>query len=313
MRFPLRVHLLSRDATRRVLGCLALAQVLLLAAGVRGAQDECDADVVVVLSSRAEAIVRAGEGVREQAAGRAVVMTLDEFSRACEIDTQRIYVGVGPSAGLYLTDAAPAGATVGVCLVPNPHTIGVGDGVRLVGVNTTVEIGDQLAVLKRAVPSAERIGVLHRGSSSVSRDWLARLRDEHEGLDLVLVDLDDAPSVSSGISDLMELDVDAVWTFPDPAVYDSASVRLLLISSLRERVPVFGFSGGFVRAGALIGVEIDPASQGRQLAALLAQASDSGMTIEPCRLEYALNLVVAERLGLRVPKGVREGASVVFD
>ena len=39
---------------------------------------------------------------------------------------------------------------------------------------------------------------------------------------------------------------------------------------LRTNVPVFGFSPAFVRAGALVGVGVDPAAQGQQAATLTA-------------------------------------------
>jgi len=301
------------SSPRRVIGAVALTLSLMLGAGLRSEPEACDAEVVVVLSGRSDAIVQAGEGVVAGVPGDASVMTLEEFTRDCQIDPGRTYVGVGPSATVYLTESAPAGATIGACLVPDLRSITPGERVSLVGVHTTVDVRDQLDLLREAVPSARTIGVLHRSGSPVSRDWIGRLREDPDTPSVVLIDLDEAASVSEAIAELMDEDVDAVWTFPDPAVYDAASVRLLLISSLREKVPVFGFSDGFVRAGALVGVQVDPASQGEQLGALLQRPREEGVTLEPCRLEYALNLVVADRLGLRVPKDVREAASVVFD
>lgn len=313
MRNPVRDHSGTVRVARWVRGGLALSLVLLLGMGAAVGRDDCDAEIVVVLSSTNAAFVQAGDAVLDEVGTRAAVVTLEEFTQSCEIDPQRTYIGVGPSAGVHLAETAPAGATIGLCLVPDLRSITVGEGVSAVGINTTVAVKDQIDLLRRAVPSVQRVGVLHRSSSAVSQDWIERLENDPDGPRVVLVDLDASKSVSGAIDDLMDRDVDAIWTFPDPAVYDSASVRQILISSLREQVPVFGFSSGFVRAGALIGVEIDPASQGRQLVLLLERDLEPGFVVESCRLEFALNLVVADRLGVRVPKAVREQAAVVFD
>ena len=40
----------------------------------------------------------------------------------------------------------------------------------------------------------------------------------------------------------------------DAAAYDAATVRSLLLASIRRKTPVFGYSPALVRAGALLGV-----------------------------------------------------------
>ena len=61
-----------------------------------------------------------------------------------------------------------------------------------------------------------------------------------EGWVLRAVDVQQFRSVAVAIGALMDHEVDLIWTAPDPAVYNSATVRSLLLSAVRESVPVFG-------------------------------------------------------------------------
>jgi ABC-type uncharacterized transport system substrate-binding protein len=89
---------------------------------------------------------------------------------------------------------------------------------------------------------------------------------------------------------------------------------------LRRRVPVFGFSPAFVRAGALIGVGIDPHAQGRQAGELvrlsLARSPTADSIPNAVRLaptyQLAVNLTVARKLGVTLPAEFIAHADQVF-
>ncbi|MCE5310289.1 MAG: hypothetical protein LLG20_21855 [Acidobacteriales bacterium] len=51
--------------------------------------------------------------------------------------------------------------------------------------------------------------------------------------------------------------VDFVLCLPDRVLYQSAPVQALILSSIRARLPLVGFSTGFVSAGALAGLQPD--------------------------------------------------------
>ena len=110
-----------------------------------------------------------------------------------------------------------------------------------------------------------------------------------------------------------------MWTYADASLYNTATVRSLLLAGLRRKVPVFGFSPQFVRAGALLGVGISPTTQGEQAAAialrLLRAPSASqplGHEVEAPQYQVAVNLIVTEALGLEVPSNLVDHAAFVF-
>ena len=87
--------------------------------------------------------------------------------------------------------------------------------------------------------------------------------------------------------------------------FNRASARNVLLSVHRWRVPLFGISAAYVRAGALAAVYSTPRQIGRQLAeALAAIAPDGPIELPapryPKYFELGVNYRVAEALGLAV-------------
>ncbi len=94
--------------------------------------------------------------------------------------------------------------------------------------------------------------------------------------------------------------VDFVLCFPDSTLYNSATIKPLILASLEHRLPIVGFSPNFVRAGAAAGVYPDFREIGRQ-AGRVARGCGSTCpgTEETARvLNVAVNQRVERLLGL---------------
>ncbi|MEZ6319090.1 MAG: ABC transporter substrate binding protein [Phycisphaerales bacterium] len=297
-----------RRAWRSSASALALSLATLLGSGTR---DLCDAPTIIVISDSDKHLQEAAEGVRNALDARSTIVPLDQFRADCTLTAGHRYVGVGPAAASYLAVSAPSDVSVSFCMLPSADRAGIADRRGLVGVTTSVAAADQLDLIRRTLPAARRIGVLHRAGSQASREALGDLRAAASGLTIVAVDLDAESSVAAGIEKLTNANPDVIWTFADPGVYDAASVRSLLIASIRTKTPVFGFSAGVVRAGALFGINIDPHAQGAQLAELLNAEPGAG-GIESAELRPVVNLIVAEQLGVEIPAAVKSQAVEIF-
>lgn len=297
-----------RRAWRAGACALAMSLATLLGSGTR---DLCDAPTIIVVSDSDKHLQEAAEGVRDALDARSTIVPLDQFRADCTLTTGHRYVGVGPAAASFLALSAPSEVSVSFCMLPSADRAGIADRRGLVGVTTSVAAADQLDLIRRTLPAARRIGVLHRAGSQASREALGDLRAAASGLTIVAVDLDAESSVAAGIEKLTGANPDVIWTFADPGVYDAASVRSLLIASIRTKTPVFGFSAGVVRAGALFGIDIDPHAQGAQLAELLNTTPDA-CGIESAELRPVVNLIVAEQLGVEIPSAVKSQAVEVF-
>ena len=95
---------------------------------------------------------------------------------------------------------------------------------------------------------------------------------------------------------------DLVWCPPNPQLYNSATLKPLLIASLTNRLPIIGFSEQFVQAGALFGGSADFADVGRQTAGLAFRVARN----EPVpprqaaqKFHFSYNQRVARLLGVK--------------
>jgi len=162
------------------------------------------------------------------------------------------------------------------------------------------------------MPTARRIGALYRSSSVRSQRRVDSFRESiPDNWELVLVDLDDDKSASTGINTLLSMNIDLVWTAADTAVFNSATIRALLLESLHQRIPVFGFSHALVRSGATFGVGISPSDQGLFIVDLIIHGKrDSHHTAIS---DSAANLIAAERTGITVPGSFIRSCTRVFE
>lgn len=91
---------------------------------------------------------------------------------------------------------------------------------------------------------------------------------------------------------------------PDNAIYNSSSIRNILLTSYRWRVPMIGFSQGYVNAGAVGALFSTPEQIGLQATEMIASYAQTGKLPQarfPQDYEVAINDQVARSLGLDVP------------
>ena len=94
---------------------------------------------------------------------------------------------------------------------------------------------------------------------------------------------------------------DWLWCLPDAALYPSAAVPTIVMASMRCRVPLIGFSEGFVRAGALVGFYADYHDVGRQAGESAIRLAAGGQLgpIQPARkIRIAVNERILRLLGI---------------
>lgn len=287
----------------------------LLASGVPLAA----ASVVAVLSSDADpyrkSLAELTKGVT--GGGHLLRPVMLEQLAAKDLSEADCVVAIGTAAAAAVHGRSELTAPLVYCMVTDSTGSGLDAAAPASGIEAKVPIVTQLQLVAEALPQARRIGMLHSGDeagaalaatvrAALPAGWELKTvaaNQEHLGEQIAAV----------------TTDVDVVWTSPDGSLYTEATVRALLLNALRRRVPVFGFSPSFVRAGALLGVGIDPAAQGGQAAqlaqdALARRAAGSApqATRLPPSFQIAVNLVVADKLGVQLPDALVARATHVF-
>jgi len=164
-----------------------------------------------------------------------------------------------------------------------------------------IPLAAQLAAMRSLWPGRTRAGILRNPARSRYSPEALEALARKEGFSLVVVDCEGPAHLLKGL-DALQGKVDFVLCLPDPDLYNSVTVKPLVLESLEHRLPLVGFSPAFVRAGAAAGIFPDYADMGRQSAELalrLARGDDRGADDEsPRKIRVAINQRVARLLGV---------------
>ena len=280
--------------------------------------------IQLVLSSAAAPYREAAAALEDVLARQNVVtqsFTLQELiEHAPASSTDKnigVWVAVGSRAADHLHSFLPDTIPLIYCMVADPERIGLETGRKIVaGVSVTISVKEQFVLIQKAMPNLDSIGMLYRASSPKSVQTLAEVM-EHlpPSWQLEAVDLDATGSMAEAMQELFLRKVSMIWTMADSSIYNRATVKALLLASLRNQIPVFGFSGSFVKAGALLGLEADPRLQGQYAASLVLDVFSSEKKMRQSGATpgviLAVNTVVARRLGISLPDEVIGSAHVI--
>ena len=112
--------------------------------------------------------------------------------------------------------------------------------------------------------------------------------------------VDQKHPVASALSDLLD-ESEVLFVLPDATVYNSDTIRNILLETYRKQVPMVGLSPGYVRAGALCAVYSTPQQIAKQAADAIEQFATSGKlpaSQYPTDFDVSVNTQVARSLGL---------------
>ncbi|MCA9277285.1 MAG: hypothetical protein KDA29_14780 [Phycisphaerales bacterium] len=293
----------------RVLAALAMAGVL-----CAGGSVAYSAEVLILISSDTGPYKTAADEAERSlkqfghSTHRQLLTKIDPESLA---ERSGPVVAIGGNAAVRMAQVLPESTPLYYCMTPHPDRIGLTNRAKTSGVSTDPDILAQVDLIQRSGIRVNRIGLLYKGSVESSK----ALRDRFEeampsGWALTAIDLDSTGSAAASIDLLFSEEIDIVWTAADTAVFDSSLVKALLLRSIRDRIPMFGFSHALVRAGAPFGVGFEPETQGRRVAELLNNGS---MSIhEPSDTRLAINATALDRIGLKLSPDLAREAEVRF-
>ena len=174
-------------------------------------------------------------------------------------------------------------------------------GPPLTGVWLDPAVERHLDLIRLALPTRRRVGVLWGPSSRLWRPALQRAAGER-GLRLVEAELPDT-ELFPALSRVLD-EADVLLALPDNVVFTPASLNNLLIAAYRQRVPVLGYAATHVRAGAVLALHTEPHQAGREVAQLARRVLTERRVPPPApsRLwTVGLNDQVARSLGLVLP------------
>jgi putative ABC transport system substrate-binding protein len=185
-----------------------------------------------------------------------------------------------------------------------------GDNLTGVSIDAGVEIwGKRLDILKQAVPSASRIGILGTQLRPPNQPQLLQEAGKALGISLAEIYLSEvtAPEIERSFATLAEQQPDAVVISPEGEF--SAHHRLIVELAERHRLPAMYNFRSFVEAGGLMAYAPDISDLGRQLADDVRQIFDGAEPgdipiYQATKFELIINLKTANALGLTLPRSL---------
>ena len=158
----------------------------------------------------------------------------------------------------------------------------------------------KMALVAAALPDARKIGLLY-SSHSVDLENYRKAISEM-GFELVEKRLESPDVLFRELETILETS-DVLLTVPDASVYNPLSMRNVLLTTYRFKVPVVGLSPAYVRAGALCAVFSSPEQIAVQATKMAMRYSQNGVLAQPQYPIYfnvSSNLQVARSLGIHL-------------
>jgi len=289
---------------------------LLLATALVGAAQPPQADAAIVFQSGAEAYDAALSGIRELLGGAAYRIQYIDLTEpaarkkidALTVSPPRLVVAVGIGAWDQLGNT-PAPVLPSLILREDARAK---DRPTAGAVYADVTLAAVAEGLRTMFPNRTRLALIHHSSRPAPDPQIVG-RLKQMGFELVIVDCAGPDKLLAAFTSLKGK-ADFVIAEPDADLYNSATVKPLVLASLEAHLPIAGFSAAFVRAGALAGVYPDFHELGLETGEMIQRILEQKNPAEKKRGEDARKVILAvnERIARLIGIEPVEGARLVM-
>jgi len=160
----------------------------------------------------------------------------------------------------------------------------------------------QLAFLRAAFPERRKIGLLHSPGTRIDIAGLSKQIATHGG-SLIAQPVQSTEKLFPSLESVLEKS-DLLLAIPDSAIYNSGSIRNILLTSYRKSVPLVGLSQSYVNAGALCAVFSTTEQMAEQAGVTVASFSQNRQLPAPqypADFTVLMNQQVARSMGIELP------------
>jgi putative tryptophan/tyrosine transport system substrate-binding protein len=199
-------------------------------------------------------------------------------------------------------------------MVLNPQDM-LRDGGNITGVSMNLAPERQFSILREVLPNVKKIGIFF--DPGKNGYYISRVHNAAAlmGIELLTKKVYSSREAVASVEGLKGR-VDALWLLPDTTVVNPATIDLLLLSSIENKIPVLSFSDKYAEKGALLSLEVDAAESGKQ-AGEMAVKILGGANVNSIKGEDAresiltVNMIVAKKLGISINGNVIKPARII--
>lgn len=158
----------------------------------------------------------------------------------------------------------------------------------------------QVELVVAALPEAKNIGLLFSAQSTDVAELRKAIMEQK--LQLHEQQSDSAETLHRDLQTVLKKS-DVLLAIPDAQIYNSATIRHILLETYRSGNPLVGFSSAYIRAGALCAVFSTPEQIATQTTSLVSQFLETGrlpLAQYPNEFDVMVNQQVARSLGIQI-------------
>jgi putative tryptophan/tyrosine transport system substrate-binding protein len=281
--------------------------------------------VAVIMSAEVDAYREALEGFKKASQYHVVAEynMQGDFDRGREILTQiqskvkpDLILAVGVWA-LQVVSERAKDIPVVYAMVLNPQNVLKAGAKNITGASMNVPVEITTNLFNELSPKIRRVGVIYNPVHTENLVRQGRIAARQRGLQLIAKEIR-SPKEAIAALDSIQDEIDALWILPDDTNLVSEVTQYMLLFSYRQRIPLIGLSERQAEIGALLSVSFASSEDIGRQAGELANTILGGKA--PAEIPYTMarrikltvNLKVAQKLEMKIPKSILERADRVI-
>jgi putative tryptophan/tyrosine transport system substrate-binding protein len=259
--------------------------------------------VSVILSENGGAYSEFSNALRENLRNNNVTISILDTTQATPNSTLTIAVGMKAAS---IVARSNASNVLNVMIPKSGHKKLLQDypqldnSPRYSSIFLDQPVERQLRLIAAAFPGKDRIGLLF---DSTLPDEVTQLRQQASAYGFSLYEQDIGKSTLFESLQKALQHSDVLLALPIPSVYNSASLRNILVSTYQAGIPLVGFSSSYVKAGAMCAVFSTPAQFASQTSMVMLKFIETGSLPHaqyPKFYEVAVNDRVAQSMNIDI-------------
>ena len=230
-------------------------------------------------------------------------------------DKPKLVIAIGPLAAQVVKEEV-RDVPVVFLMVSHPHKYSL-KGDNIVGISLDIPIETQFTTYKSLIPSLKTIGVIYDPERTGELVTESKGVAERLGLTLLASAVNSQKGVPAALRSMLGR-IDALWMVPDETVVTPEAFEFLLLAAFENHLPFLAASDIFVEVGAFASLSPDYADVGRQACQLVRDIESGRLqltkvnVVPPAKVNLAINLKTASKIGVTLSSEVVQSASKVY-
>jgi ABC-type uncharacterized transport system substrate-binding protein len=159
----------------------------------------------------------------------------------------------------------------------------------------------QIKLIAAAFPDRRRLGVIFEPEKTNEINTIKKYSNDY-GLELYANEVNSNTSMFESLQNVLQHS-NVLLALPSPTIYNSTTLRNILVSTYQSKIPLVGFSASYVKAGAMCAVISTPAQFAKQTSTVILKFIETGElppAQHPTLFEISVNDRVAQSMGVSI-------------